>query len=187
MKLTWKSAATLLVLAGVLAIPAISGGGVSCVSTDQGQQGLVALENMEEAEYNKWKLYVSLGVKVAANRLLEEGTVEAEELELAASVLETLEGTTVLEGAQSLVRPALENAGLSNDEVMLVLLVAEQELLSRTPLVSLVDSETGTLSLTPRSKELLLLVAESLRTALELTEEEEAEVERLEVERTQVD
>lgn len=146
------------VLALVLAGGAISG----CVSTDDGQ-GVAAIESMSDLEFSKWKVYVSLGVKIGANRLLDEGQVTEEELNTAADVLETVRDQPLFPGATSIIMPALKDAGLTNDEVELLLFIVEQELLSRGALDWV--GEDGLVALSPRTKELLTAVASALRAA----------------------
>lgn len=159
-----------LVLVGVLlaGTPAISG----CVTTGDGDQGVKFIEEMSDAEYAKWQLYVSLGVKIGASRLLDEGAVSEEELDLAADAIELAKDSAIVAGATSLIGPALEDVGLTNDEITLVLLIAEQELLAHGALEDYIDPETGLLALSPRTKEMLQIIADSLRSATALTEEE---------------
>lgn len=168
-------------LSAVLAL-VVAGGAISgCVTTPDGEQGVEAIESMSELDFNKWKLYVTLGTKIGANRLLAEGLVNEQELELTAAVLETVRDQSIVTGATSLLIPALEEAGLNNDEIELLLIIVEQELLSRGAL-EWVDPETGIVSLSPRTKELLTTVASSLRSAVLLTEDEEEQGLRLEAE-----
>jgi hypothetical protein len=157
----------IVLAAGLLCMPVISG----CATTGD-DQGIELIEDMSEAEYAKWQLYVSLGTKIGASRLLEEGIVTATELELAADVIDALQDSVVSAGATSFIVPALQKAGLTSDEIQFVLLVAEQELLSRGALAGVVDPLTGTVSLSPRTKEMLHIIAESLRSAVKPTEEQ---------------
>jgi hypothetical protein len=78
--------------------------------------------------------------------------------------------------AGSLIAPALRRAGLSNDELELVLLIAEQELAARGAL-NWVNPVTNVLELSPRSKEVLHIVARSLRAASVVTPKEKSESE----------
>jgi hypothetical protein len=160
---------------------ALMGGAISgCVSTGDGH-GVQAIEQMSELDFSKWKLYLTLGTKIGANRLLAEGAVTAEELEIAATALETLRDQTVVPGATSLIQPALREAGLTNDEVELLLLIVEQELLSRGAL-EWVNPETGLFELSPRTKDLLTVVAGALRSATSVTSEEVESGQQLEAE-----
>lgn len=145
---------------------ALAGGAISgCVSTgEDGEQGIEALEGMTDLEFNKWKLYLTLGTKIGANRLLAEGVVTAEELDLTATAIETARDQSIVPGATAIITPALEEAGLTNDEVQLLLLIVEQELMSRGALEWL-DPETGLVAFSPRTKELLTAVADALRSA----------------------
>lgn len=143
---------------------------LGCVSTGEGS-GVELIEQMDEQEYNKWKLYISLSTKIAANQLVESGLVSQDDLDLAAAVVEATKESQIVPGATSLIEPKLQELGLTNDEVALLLLVLEQELLARG-MLEWVDPLTGVVSLSPRTKELLGIIAESLRTASGVTEEE---------------
>lgn len=156
----------ILVLGLVCAFGTMQG----CSSTGEGQ-GIQALEQMPEVDYSKWKLYIQLGVKISANRLLREGSVTAKELELVATAIETARDQTVIPGATGIIKPALDKIGFTNDEVELVLMVAEQELLSRGAL-NWINPTTGVVDLSPRTKDILTVVASSLRAATKVTEEE---------------
>ena len=158
-----------ITLALVLGIGAISG----CVSTGEGQ-GIEMLEEMTDLEYSKWKMYLQLGVKIGANRLLEEGLVTAEDLELAAVALETLRDQNFMPGVESAVSQALADAGMTNDEVTFLLVVMEQELKARGAL-DWINPETGILELSPRTKELLTVIANALRAAGTVTSGEVVE------------
>jgi len=165
---------------GVLGLALGVGAVTGCVTTGDGQ-GIKALEEMSDLEYARWQLYITLGVKIAANRALTEDLVSASELNTAATALEILRDQTVVSGATSLILPALESAGLTSEEVQLLLLIVEQELLSRGALEWL-DPETGIVALSPRTKEMLTRVADALRSATVVSAEEVIEGEALEVE-----
>lgn len=147
---------------------------VSCANMQQ-------LEQMQQREYENWKLYIQLGVKVTANRLLEEGSVTADELNLVANVVDSVATSPVVPGATALITPALEKAGLTSDEIRLVIAIVEQELLARGALEWL-DPTTGVVSLSPRTKEILGLVAGSLRSAASVNRAEVQEAQFLETE-----
>lgn len=157
---------TPLILAIALGGVAISG----CVTTPNGEQSIEVLEGMSEYQYGKWKLYIQLGVKIGANELLEDEVVTEEELDLAASALEMIRDQPVTSGATSIVGPALTEVGLNSDEIELLLLILEQELLSRGAM-DWVGSD-GAVALSPRTVEILTLVADALRAATVVTEEE---------------
>lgn len=160
------------IIAPVILMLALFGGAISgCVATQDGEQGVEALESMTDLEFNKWKLYVTLGTKIGANRLLAEDVTTETELNLAATALETVRDQSVVPGATSLIVPALQEAGLTNDEVQLLLLIVEQELLQRGAL-DWIDPNTGVVALSPRTKELLTAVADSLRAATNISEKE---------------
>ena len=155
-----------LALVGLLMIPAMSG----CITTDNGA-GVQAIEDMSELEFNKWNLYVTLGVKIAANRSLQEGLVTQEELNLAALGLELIGNQPVLDGTTSLIQSSLEDVGLNNDEIMLILLIAEQEILQRGG-GDYIDPVTGQLAVSPRTEILLDNIAQALRDAAFISDEE---------------
>jgi len=154
---------TLAVLVAALALPASSG----CVATDGGK-GVQAIEQMDDLEFGRLQVYITLGSKIAANRLLEEGVVSVEDLDAVALALDLVVEDTLLGDATSLFGPALEQAGLTNDEAMFILLILENELLARGVL-DYVDPITGALALSPRTETLLEAVASSIRSATTLT------------------
>lgn len=151
---------------------ALSSGFAACSTT--GGNGVKPLEQMTELEYSKWKLYIQLGVKIGANRLLQEGVVTHDQLGIAAAAIDGIKGEPVADGAKSLIVPALRKAGFSNDEVEFILLIAEQELLARGALDWL-NPQTNVFELSPRTKEVLTLVADALRTAGVVTPTEKAQ------------
>lgn len=156
-----------VILALLIGIGAMSG----CVSTDDGEQGVEALESMSDAEFNKWQLYITLGTKIGANQLLEGDLVTEEELAIAATTIETVRDQSVVPGATSFIVPALQDAGLNNDEIELLMLIVEQELLARGAL-DWVDPDTGVVDFSPRTQEILTSVANALRAASVVTDEE---------------
>jgi len=164
-----KKMIAMLVLVGALLV----GSSIACISSGNGS-GVKPLEQMTELEYSKWKLYIQLGVKISANRLLEEGVVTHDQLNIAAGVIDGIKGEPVTGGAKSLIVPALRKAGFHNDEIEFILVVAEQELIARGALDWL-NPETNIIELSPRSKEMLTVVADALRTAGVVTEQEKAQ------------
>lgn len=144
----------------------------ACTSTGNGN-GVKPLEQMTELEYSKWRLYIQLGVKIGASRLLLEEVVTREQLDLAASAIEAIKGEPLQDGAQSLLMSALRNVGFNNDEVEFVLLVAEQELIARGAL-NWINPVTNALELSPRTLEMLTIIADSLRMAGNVTATERA-------------
>lgn len=154
-----------LIMAGVLL-----GSTIACTTTNG--NGLKPLEQMSDLDYSKWKLYIQLGVKIGANRLLQEKVVTHDQLYIAAAAIDGVKGEPVAGGAKSLIVPALHKAGFSNDEVEFVLAVAEQELLAHGAL-NWINPQTNVLELSPRTKEMLGVIADSLRTAGTVTQEEQ--------------
>ena len=148
---------------------------LSCKTSD-GQGGLQTIEQMAETDFNQWKLYIQLGVKIGANRLLQEEVVSREELATAATAIEAVRDQAIIPGATSFIIPALEKAGLTNDEIVLLLLVVEEELKERGAL-AWIDPLTGTIALSPRTKDLLTIVANALRpTVVFASEVQEAQM-----------
>lgn len=166
---------TPLALIAVMGAASISG-----CATD-GPKGIQALEQMSELDFNKWKLYIQLGVKIGANRLLAEGTVTTQDLEIAAGAIETVRDQTGVPGTKSFIQVALKDSGLTNDEVELLLVIVEQELLARGAL-DWINPETGVIEWSPRTKDILTLVADSLRSATIVTEQEVRQGDSLEAE-----
>jgi|APGre2960657404_1045060.scaffolds.fasta_scaffold07590_7 hypothetical protein len=134
----------------------------SCHSSANGN-GLTAVEDLSENDFNKWKLYVELGVKIGANRLIEEQKVSREELTKVSDAMDlvlTQPATTV---GQMLLQKALIDSGIHNDEIRLILAIAENEIISRSG-YQYVNLD-GIVNLTPRTRELLMAISFSLRTA----------------------
>jgi len=165
-----------VMLALMLGVGAISG----CIGTEEGQS-IEALEEMTDLEYSRWKLYLQLGVKIGANRLLEEQLVTADDLELAAVALETLRDQDFMPGTQSLIRDALADAGMTSDEIAFLLVIVEQELIARGAL-DWINPETNVVELSPRTEELLTVIANSLRSAMAVSSTEMRQGEELETE-----
>lgn len=158
-------------IAPAVLVLALAGGAISgCITTDNGQ-GIEVIENMSEKQYNKWRLYLQLSAKIGANRALSEGVVTEEDLGLIAEAIRQAANDPVVPGASSILLPILEDFGLSQDEAGLILLIVEQELLSRGAL-EWVDPETGTIGFSPRTKELLNTIADAIDSAAVLSEEE---------------
>jgi len=132
-------------------------GGVACSTT-----GIPTLEQMSEADYSQWKLYIQLGVKIGTERLVQDHKVTQDELNVAAAAIDAIKGQSVLDNATSLITPALEKAGFHNDEVKLLLLVAENELISHGAL-HWMNPQTNVLELSPRTKEVLSIISSTLR------------------------
>ena len=159
-------------------------GTAACTSTGNGH-GVKPLETMTELEYSKWKLYIQLGVKIGANRLLVEKVVTADDLGKAADVIDAIRDETLVPGVQSLIMPALQHIGLKNDELQLVLLVAEQELIARGAL-EWVNPLNNMLELSPRTKEMLGVIASALRSAAVVTADEAAQAKAMNADFSQV-
>lgn len=152
-------------LAPIIAVACL--GAVSCTSTENGKS-IQGLEEMTDVDFNKWKLYLQLGTQIGANRLLKSGAVSESDLEIAATALETLRDQDVVPGVESGITTALEDAGLTNEEVKLLLLIVEQELLARGAL-DWINPDTQMVELSPRTQDLLTLIAKSLRDAANVT------------------
>lgn len=145
----------------LLLLPIISS---ACITTEDGK--VIALDSMSQADYDKWRLYVSLGVKIGTNRLVHDGVIDRAKLEQVADRIEETVKNPVLPGTKSLLRPILEDTGLLEDEITLVLLVAENEIIGSGGL------NDYTIVLSPRAKEVYLLIAGALRASEVVTEEE---------------
>jgi len=153
-----------------------------CVTTTEGDEvTLESLEEMSELEYARMSQYTYLGTKIGAARLLEGGQIDAETLDAVADVLEGITTTPVLDFASGFITDLIsEQIDLTSDELMLLLIIVEQELLTRGG-ATYIDEETGEVRLTERAEELLLLVANALRTAVDgVTLDEEAQHDALE-------
>jgi len=157
-----------LLIAGLLSLFIVTASTSGCVSTSDGK-AIVGIEEMSDLEYNKWRLYLQLGVKIGASRLAQEGMVDQAELDLAAGILDALREQNIVTGGESFIQLALVDAGFTNDEVAFLLLVVEQEIIARTSF----DPTTGMVVLSERTKELLQIVANSLRQSTMTSSEEE--------------
>jgi len=161
--------------------PAIAGillmGNAACVTTGDGQ-GIEAVEQMNDLDFSRWQLYIQLGVKIAANRALEEGLVTEEELDLAATALETATTQSLAPGTGTLIGPLLSDSGLNNDELTLILLIVENELLARGAL-DWINPDTGVMGLSPRTQIILNTAAGSLRAASVVTETEKLQYQEM--------
>lgn len=177
-----KKMVLVLVAACMLSVASMT----ACISSGNGN-GIKPLEQMTELEYSKWKLYIQLGVKIGANRLLEEGTITKEQLNVAAGAIEAIAGQPVEAGAKSLIIPALEKAGFKGDEVEFVLLVAEQELLARGALNYWTNPANGVLELSPRTQDMLSVIANALRSAGTVTQTERAQSDAMRADFSRVD
>lgn len=138
-----------------------------CLTTDEdGNTTLMGLDEMSELEYSRMSIYISLGVKIGASRLLEAEQVDADTLNLVADVLEGLVGEPLLELAGGWITNAVsDSVPLTNDELLLLLIIVEQEVLTRGG-GTYIDDVTGELLLTERTEDLLLVVASALRSAV---------------------
>jgi hypothetical protein len=148
-----------------------------CLSTNaDGEVVLESLEEMSELEFSRTSQYIYLGTKIGASRLIESGELSAGTAEAVADVLEGLIGEPVLEFAGGFITDLVaEQVELTGDELMLLLLIVEQELLTRGG-ATWVDEETGEVRLTERTEDVLLLVADALRSAAGgVTPEEEGQ------------
>lgn len=153
------------VTAFVLTLGALLGGTgliTSCSSTSQGN-GFVAVEKLSEQDFNKWKLYVELGVKIGANRLLEEGVVKKDELTKIADSIDLVLTQPATSVGELLLSKALLNSGVSSDEIKLIVLIAESEIVNRNGYVYV--NTDGIVNLTPRTRDLLMAVSHALRVA----------------------
>ena len=155
---------------GLVALPVIPVALSGCVSTAGGEQGLETLENMSEADYQRLKLYSSLGVKIAANRLVSEGVVSAEELGLAADVLAGVKSTPAQGGAEALLQKLLADAGLTNVEVESLVQIVVFELQARGVFDVLGDD--GLVQLTPRTEDFIDTLLDAVRSAASVSQEE---------------
>jgi hypothetical protein len=144
----------------------------SCISTG-GEQGVETLESMPEADYQRLKLYSTLGVKIAANRLVEEGTVSTEDLEIAADVLDAIKTTPIMGGGQLLVSELLEGSGLTSTEIEALIQIVVFELEARGIFDQLGDG--GLINLAPRTEDFVDALIDSLRSAGTVSQEELAE------------
>lgn len=162
-----KKLIAVLALVGVFMM-----GSTSCVTTSDGH--VKTLEEMTQVEFDNFKLYVQLGVKIGANRLVQERVVTTEELGVAATIIDGIQSKPVTGGARAILVPALQQAGFYQDEVELILLIAENQLWSRGALDWL-NPETGVIELSPRTREVISLIADALRTAGTVTQEEQSQ------------
>lgn len=145
-----------LLLCTVLLMPLTQ----SCIGP--GNAPVKPFEEMSQTDYDKWKLYVELGVRIAAHRTVQQGIVTTEQLNSLATSIEIVVNEPVTTFGESVLEKALQNSGLSNDEIRLVVLIAENEIMSRGGYHVITDG--GLIKLSPRTKEILLTVVSALKT-----------------------
>lgn len=161
----------------IIAVMLLGGASISgCVTTDEGQ-GIESIEAMTEADYQRFMLYLELGVKIAASRALEEGVVTEQELrDTSDALLLITHADTLPVAGGGIFATALKELGVSNDEVLLILDIVKLELQQRGGM-DFVDPVTGEIDLTPRTELLLLMLAETL-VAVTIEEPTEEELEQ---------
>lgn len=143
-------------LLALLAIPAMSG----CVLTGTGQ-GIENIEEMEEADYQRFRMYLRLSVKILAERLLVEEVVTSDELDNVATVI-ALAGHAPITGAiDSLIADTLTDSGFTGSEIMLIAVLIDDQLFGEGRFGTFVSPD-GTLFLSDRTAELLLDVGISI-------------------------
>jgi hypothetical protein len=164
-----------IVAPAILAAILLGGASISgCVSTSTGQ-GIEAIETMTDADYQRFVLYLQLGIKISANRALAEELVTVEDLELAAEALVLIrDGSVVSVAGEGLIAAGLTEVGLTNDEIFLLLEILELELQQRGGL-DLTDPVTGQIMLTSRTEDLLTIIADTLLESTQPVTEQEIE------------
>jgi hypothetical protein len=145
-------------LAGVLSLGTVMMG-TSCVTLDDGNQGLESVEEMTEDEFIELKVYVQLGLSQALKAI----NADPADLQEAADLVRQVTTTPVDDDVTLFITSALQEAGFQNEELMLALLLVETELLGEV-FLDYVNVD-GTLKLSERSEELLLLLADELEDA----------------------
>jgi hypothetical protein len=158
-----------LLALGLVVLPVTGVALSGCVSTG-GEQGLETLETMSEADYQRLKLYSTLGVKIAANRLVQEGTVSAEDLTLAADLIESIKSTPVQGGAELLIEDILVDSGLNSTEVEALLQIVVFELQARGLFDNL--GAGGLVQLSPRTSDFIDAMVEAVSSAGVVTQQE---------------
>lgn len=151
MKRTILAALALVALAGAVVI-----GGNGCASTEQ------RLNEMTETQYQTWVQVTTLASKVTARRLVEEEVIDADDLDLLAGVAEAAATGNFTEPASDLLGPLLEEQGIYQEEIQLVLLLVQQAIQDRGGF-DFVTNEDGTYSVGPRTAGLLNAAAAGLR------------------------
>ena len=164
----------------VLVLALICGTVSSSCQTGNNGQSLQTIEQMSDVEFDKWKLYIQLGVKIGANRLLEEKTVTVDDLLLASTAIETLRDQSIRPGIDHVIGNALIDSGLKNDEVALLLMIVEDELKARGAL-TWTDTVSGLIRFSPRTKDLLTTVVSALRSATIISTQDAAQGKQLQV------
>lgn len=161
-----------LMIIGLIALPVVPVALSGCTTTSGGEHGLKRLEEMSESDYQRLKLYSTLGVKIAANRLVQEGVVSAEELQAAATALAAIKTTPVLGGAELFVSDLLANSGLNSTEAEALLQIVVFELRDRGVLDVL--NPDGTVQMAPRTQDFVDSLIEAVKSASVVTSEEAA-------------
>jgi len=158
-----------LLALGLVILPVTGVALSGCVSTG-GEQGLETLETMTEADYQRLKLYSTLGVKIAANRLVQEGTVSAADLTLAADLLDSIKSTPAMGGAELLIEDLLADSGLTSTEVEALLQIVVFELQARGVFDNL--GIGGLVELSPRTEDFIDSMIDAVRSAGTVSQEE---------------
>jgi len=163
----------LLIALGLVALP-LAGASISgCTTLPGGEQGLESLEAMSEAEFKRTMLWSSLGVKIAANRLIKEGVVSVDDLETAADLLDAVKTTPVVGGAELFVADLLDDSGLTSVEIEALVELVVFELDARGVFDNL--SVLGTVELGERTEEFIDTLIGAVRDAAEVSQEELSE------------
>lgn len=157
-----KKYLNVLLVLGLVALPVTGIALSGCVATD-GEQGLQTLEQMSEIDYRRLKLYSTLGVKIAAHRLVAEGTVSAEDLVTAADLLSSIKSTPILGGAEFLIEELLASGGLDSVEVEALVQIVVFELQARGVFDLL--ALDGTIVLAPRTEDFIDSLIAAVRSA----------------------
>ena len=160
----------ILLVIGLAALPLVPVAISGCTTTQDGEHGLKKLEEMSETDYQRLRLYSTLGVKIAANRLVQEGVVSADDLSKAVTALQAISSTPVLGGAELFVSDLLAKNGLTGVEIESLVELVVFELQARGVLDIL--GPDGTVALSARTQDFLDALIEAVGSAAVITQEE---------------
>jgi hypothetical protein len=132
----------------------------NCVTNPDGEAGIVYFEEMDDIEFQKWKLLLSEFLSLGVKNAIEEELISLEDAHTLGDLLQGLANSTFQEQSQSLLTSLSDDQDLS-DALRLGLLTVELSVLDSGGF-TFVNQEDGTLLLSDRMQELLNDLAQAL-------------------------
>lgn len=141
----------------------LCGGIQSCILTPDGG-GFETIENMTEVQFNRWILGLQLTTLLSARTAINNNWTTQEDLNVAASVIDAIKDQPIILVTEQAFREYLMSIGLTNMEATAIVMLIRNELVN-AGILSFMDETTGQLLLTPRTEQILTLLADALRNA----------------------